>query len=219
MNYIIDHSDGKIHSRYSELIKMTPGQVDYAMAVRLGEMDAFESEDMKFGTKRHKLFEAETRRTGKIPECFYEIGGLRDVEIDMAERELALELTPGMVVHSRPDAYSSAEKTIYDYKTTLDGKRGWQANVKQYKYSKQTVFYAMMLYYHGIEVTRAKYLCEIWNADRDTILGYDMVEQEINQEKIAQVQSWALDRLALLKVALQEAGEARRVWTPAAKAA
>lgn len=208
-NYIIDHSDGKIHTRYSELNKMTPGQVDYAMAIRLGERESYQSEDMLFGTERHRFFEAETKRTGKIPACFYEIAGLKDVQIDRAERELAVELVPGMVIHSRPDAYSIDNFCLYDYKTTLDGTRGWKANVKQYRYSKQGIFYAMMLALHSIDVYSVKYLCEIWNADRDRILGYDMVEQEITPEKMEDVKHWTIDRLALLKVALRDATEAR----------
>jgi hypothetical protein len=203
--YTYDENDGKIHSRFSELLMMTPGQVDRAMEVRLGEREPFESESMKFGTLRHEYFEQETARTGKLPRCFYEIAGLKDVVVDRTEREFALELAPGFIVHSRPDAYSVSDKTIYDYKTTVDGVRGWQQNVKQYRSSKQIVFYAMMLHYHGIEITRARYLCEIWDSAYENIIGYDMVEREITPDMIAEVRSWALDRLSLLWVALEEA--------------
>lgn len=212
IGYSWDQHDGKIHSRFSELKMMTPGQVDRAMEVRFGERPPIETEAMKFGTLRHAAFEAETARTGKLPACFYEIAGLKDVIVDRAERELVVELAPGFVVHSRPDAYAIAEATIYDYKTAVDGVRGWQENVKQYRYSKQTVFYAMMLGHHGIRITRARYLCEIWDSAYETILGYDMVEREISAEQIEEVRSWALDRLALLWVALQEAVEEREAY-------
>jgi hypothetical protein len=207
--YYWHKDDGKIHSRYSELKMMTPGQVDRAIEIRLGEREPYESESMKFGTLRHEYFEAETKRTNRIPACFYEIAGLKNVVIDRAEREFALEIAPGFVIHSRPDAYSIEEQCIYDYKTAVDGKRGWHENVKQYRYSKQTVFYAMMMHYHGIEIIKARYLCEIWNADYDTILGYDMVERDITADQIAEVESWAKDRMSLLWVALQEAVEYR----------
>jgi hypothetical protein len=155
---------------------ITPGQVDKAISIRLGEMDAYENEVMRFGTDRHKDFEAYVKQTGKIPECFYEIAGLVDVKLDGVERELVVELSPGYVVHSRPDAYSIDQATLFDYKTAVDGIKGWQENVKKYKSSRQGLFYALMLSYHGIEIRTVKYLCEIWNDQYDTIIGYDMVE-------------------------------------------
>lgn len=211
--------DGRIHTRFSELKLCTlpdpkyphrTGQLDRLVALMAGEIEAPQTLEMAFGSERHEYFEQESIRTKKIPECFWEVSGLKDVELDFVEKEYAVEMAPGVVVHSRPDAVAQGIQTIFDYKTVKDGKEGWQKTVKKYAYpsNRQTTFYALMLKLHGIEITRAVYLCEIWDADYEHILGYDSVERIITPEDLDEVHEWALERILLLKVAIQQAKEA-----------
>ncbi len=221
--YSIDPNDGNIHSRFTELKMCTlpdpnrpdrRGQLDRLVAIMTGELEPFRSPDMDFGTDRHDMFEAESLQSGKIPACFREIAGINQVEIDIIEQEFAVELAPGVVIHSRPDAISTGIKTIFDYKTVLDAKVGWKKTVQKYRQpsNNQTTFYAMMLGYHGIEINRAVYLCEIWDAEREHILGYDSVEREITPADIAAVHEWALERILLLKVAIKQAQKTKEFY-------
>jgi hypothetical protein len=189
----------------------TDGQIDRLIDLINGDLDRFESEHMAFGTERHEMFEAESKRTGKLPQCFYEIAGLKDIAIDHVEKEYAVELAPGVVIHSRPDAVCAGIQTIFDYKTVLDGKEGWRKTVQKYRQpsNRQVAFYALMLKFHGIEINRAVYLCEIWDQSRERILGYDSVEQTITPDDLTTVHEWALQRILLLKVALRQAAETK----------
>ena len=212
-------NDGRIHTRFSELKMCTigdpekgkHGQIDRLVALMNGDIDPVQTNEMSFGTDRHEYFEEESKRTGKIPECFYEVAGLKDVTLDHVEKEYAVELAPGVVIHSRPDAVAGSIGTIFDYKTVKDGKDGWQSTVKKYVYpsNRQTTFYALMLKFHGIEITRAVYLCEIWDAEYEHILGYDSVERIITAEDLEEVHEWALQRILLLKVAINQAAETK----------
>jgi hypothetical protein len=154
------------------------------------------------GTLRHEAFEGESKITGKLPACF----GL-DWDVTYAEQEFTTELLPGIVVHSRPDAVCAAIETIVDYKTCLDGINGYRANVEGYRHAskqRQLVFYAYQLGLHGIRIRKGIFLCEIWNKDRDTILGYEHVEFPITLKDMADVLMWAKPRIALLASVLEE---------------
>lgn len=202
-------NDGRTHTRFSHLSMCTDGQVDRLIEIINSDLQPFSNESTEFGTQRHEMFEAESKRTGKLPQCFYEIAGIRDVIIDHVEKEYAVELAPGVVVHSRPDAVCAGINTIFDYKTVKDGKEGWQNTVKKYRYpsNRQTTFYALMLHFHGIAINRAVYLCEIWDADYKHILGYDSVERVIAEDDLKAVHEWALRKILYLKAAIQQAKE------------
>jgi hypothetical protein len=202
-NYVFK-ADGRIHTRYSELTLCTPNQIDRLIAIKNHELDPFESEHMRFGTDRHAMFEDEVRQTGQLPECFRELPVACNVSIDAIEKEYAVQLVRGVVVHSRPDAVSRKTKTIYDYKTVLAAPGGVEGKVNQYWSSRQGIFYALQLHYHGIEIERVAYLCELWNRDRDQILGYRQVVRQISPDDLKQVEAWAKDRIALLKSATKQ---------------
>lgn len=106
--------DGKIHTRYTELTRCTPGQIDRVIDERLGLAAKFKSDKLEFGTDRHDMWETEGKRTSMIPECF----GL-DWPISHAEQEFASEILPGIVLHSRPDAVCAQIYTLVDYKTLI----------------------------------------------------------------------------------------------------
>ncbi len=202
-----DGSDGKLHTRYSELAKCTAGQINSVIAYKLGMDDPIVTEAMAFGTERHDFFEREARAFSHLPQVFKGMPATKGVTIDVVEKEFKVELVRGVVVHSQPDAVSYGHKTIFDFKTVTDSGQGVDKKVAAYWSSQQLPFYAMILAIHGIEITQAVYLCEIWNADRDKILGHRQVVREIRPEQIERVGDWAKQRIALLKVAMQQAKE------------
>jgi hypothetical protein len=196
-------NDGKIHLRYSELVRCTHGQVDRLIAERAAS-GRFVSGHMEFGTDRHDMWARESLQTGQTPTCFNEIAGnIVPFSVQEVEKEFVTEIAPGIVIHSRPDAISLPLQTIVDYKTVVDGTRGWKANVAQYKRSKQGKFYAFQLAIHDVRIRRVIYLCEIWNAERNKILGYDYVQQDISLADIAEMRGWAIERAAIFKAAMK----------------
>lgn len=212
-------NDNKIHTRYSELIRCTPGQIDKVIWERKNPEARTKTQSMDFGIIRHQMFDEESQQTGKVPACF----GL-DMRVEHVEAEFATEIMKGVVVHSRMDSVSVEGETIIDYKTVLDGKNGWQKNLQGYGWrpiytaggnlidskvvpsskQKQLKFYAFQLGLHGIRIKRGLFLCEIWNGDRTEIIGYKTVEFPITLADIAPVLPWVKDRVALLSVVLAE---------------
>lgn len=194
--------DGKIHLRYSELVRCTHGQIDRLINEKENG-GRFESEHMQFGTDRHEMWAEQSRRYGLLPRCFREVAAAGDLTcpLDFIEQEFVTEIAAGVCIHSRPDAVSLAAETIFDYKTVVDGSRGFAANVAQYKQSKQGKFYAFQLALHGHRIGRVVYLCEVWNADRTKIVGYHTVEQKLNLLEVAAMRRWAIERAAIYKAA------------------
>lgn len=196
--------DGKIHTRYSSLIRCTPGQIDRVIAEMQGAGRA-ETEAMGFGTLRHEMLEEEARASGRLPACF----GI-DAAADYIEHEFTTEIWKGIVIHSRPDAVSADPEnggTIFDYKTVVDGKGGWKKTVDSYRHEgkqRQLVFYAYQLGLHGIPIRHGAFLCEVWNEARDEILRYEIVQFDITLGHMAHVLSWAKSRAALLQTVLEE---------------
>ncbi len=194
--------DGKLHTRYSTLVRCTTGQIDRVVDEMRGDRRRAETEDMGFGTLRHEMLEEEARRTGRLPACF----GVK-AAADFIEHEFTTEIWKDVVIHSRPDAVSAAQATIYDYKTVVDGKVGWRKTVDGYRHKGkqyQLMFYAYQLGLHGIEIKRGAFLCEVWNQARDEILRYEIVEFEINMRDMVAVLGWVKPRVALLQAVLEE---------------
>lgn len=195
-------ADGKLHTRYSELIRCTPGQIDKVVWERIHPDSRPKTNSMDFGIIRHEMFEEEGKKLGKVPPCF----GI-DLGLSHIESEFATEILPGVIVHSRPDGVAANDETIIDYKTVLDGKLGWQNIVNGYKHDakqRQLKFYAFQLGLHGIRIKRGMFLCEIWDETRENILDYKVVEFPIKLMDIAPVLPWVKDRVALLSVVLAE---------------
>lgn len=194
--------DGRIHTRYSELIRCTPGQIDKVIWERKHPESRAQTQSMGFGIVRHEMFEEEGKLINRVPDYF----GL-DMPLSSIEEEFATEILPGIVVHSRPDGVSASTNTIIDYKTVLDGKQGWKSIVDSYKHTakqRQLKFYAFQLGLHGILIKKGMFLCEIWDAERENILDYKVVEFPIKFTDIAPVLPWVKDRVALLQTVLEE---------------
>lgn len=192
--------DGKIHTRYTELMKCTPGQIDRVISERLGQTERFKSDKLEFGSDRHEMWEAEGRTTGKIPECF----GL-DWEISHTEEEFASEILPGIVLHSRPDAVCEAIATLVDYKTLIADSlaMGELTAVARYKNSKQLPLYAYQLGLHGIRIKRIAYLIEIWNREQTEILGYKHIIKDFKMSDIGPILPWVNDRVSMLAASIE----------------
>lgn len=119
MDYAI-RKDGKIHTRYSELLNCTTKQIHGIIKTRRqfggdqprGGFYGHSNAAIRFGTLRHEMFMEESQQTGYTPECFGP-----PINIEMVEEELATEIVPGVILHSRPDAVSLSQATVIDYKT------------------------------------------------------------------------------------------------------
>lgn len=206
--------DGKIHTRYTELSRCTPGQIDRVVDERLGIAKKFTSDSLEFGTDRHDMWEAEGKSTKRIPECF----GL-DWPISHCEQEFAAEILPGIVLHSRPDAVCADIYTLVDYKTLIADTlaEGELLAVKRYGKAKQLSLYAYQIGIHGIRIKRIAYLIEIWNRpsydefgnvirETDTILGYKIIIKDFKMADIAKVLPWVRSRIANLASAIEARG-------------
>jgi len=194
--------DGKVHTRYTELVRCTVGQIDRVIAERMNKDLKFKSERLDFGTDRHAMWEEEARATGRLPECF----GL-DWPVSHAEEEFATEILPGVVVHSRPDAVCAPIATIVDYKTlcaeTLE--QGIKKAVKAYSNSRQLPFYGFQVGLSGIRIRKIAYLIEIWNMEQDTILGYHTLIKDLPMAEVAKMLPWVKERVSMLVAAVEEA--------------
>lgn len=193
--------DGKLHCRYSELIRCTAGGIETVIAERLEGRRRVETEAMAFGTERHAMWQEEAEKTGWVADCF-------NVEwpVSHVEHEFATEILPGVVVHSRPDIVVASKNLLPDYKTVVDGKQGWRYTIKQYAHAtkqRQLKFYAFQLGLHGILIREGAFLCEIWNKDRDTIVGYEIVRFPITLADMAGAVAWAKPRIAMLAATLE----------------
>jgi hypothetical protein len=197
----VEADDGKIHTRYSELIRCTPGQIDRVVWEHRNPGNQIETEHMGFGTLRHEMFEEEGRATGYLPKCFGR------AKLDYIEHEFTSEIWKGIVIHSRPDAVSASTETVYDYKTVVDGKNGWKSTVDGYRHEskqRQLRFYAYQMGLHNIRIRHGAFLCEVWNQERDTILHYEVVTFDITMREMASVLNWAGGRASLLASVLDE---------------
>lgn len=194
--------DGKIHTRYTELVSCTPGQIERVLAERMKLRKRFTSDRMDFGTDRHAMWEEESKRTGRLPEVF----GF-DWPVSHAEVEFATELLPGVVVHSRPDAVCADVFTVVDYKTlcadSLD--EGIRQAAKMYAKSRQLPFYGFQVGIAAVRIKQIAYLIEVWNRDQDTILGYHAIVKQLPMSDMAKMLPWVKDRVAMLVSAVEEA--------------
>ena len=178
-------NDGKLHTRYSELTRCTVGQIDKVIMERNGELSPFENEITYFGEKRHEMFNKYINENKCLPKQF----GLElDCKPEQAERHIACEVAPQLVIHGTPDAFGA--DWIIDFKTTT--------KPDSFSASRQTTLYAWLLSIYGLDIKKTYYLCEIWNLERDKILGYKVIEKEVTPESIEEVKKWTLERSRLL---------------------
>lgn len=194
MSYLYDPNDGKIHTRYSELMVCTPGQIWRVLKHR-NEEDGLNTPSINHGRLRHELWAEESLGTGLLPATFERPGRAL-----MVEAELVGEILPGVVLHGRIDALTDDFHTVVDYKTMTakDANSGALRAHDRYRNSKQLKLYAYLLRLNGYRITKAVYMVELWNDAYDTILGYVYVEQAIDFGVIGPALSWAEDRVSLL---------------------
>ncbi len=197
MSDYLHAEDGKIHTRYSELVRCTAGQIDKVIAERQGQA-RFESEDMAWGSDRHEIWAEESKTTGVLPACFYRLN--HEYSIEYLEREFATEILPGVICHSRPDAVSKSAGVLIDYKTMIADhyQQGFDRAWTTYGDCKQLLFYAYQIGLHEIRIKRLVYFVEIWSRDRTSILGYVVIEKNINMGHIGKQLPWVKERIAML---------------------
>lgn len=193
--------DGKIHTRYTELMRCTPGQIERVVAERRGLIEPFRNESLEFGADRHEMLEAEARSTGRVPA----ITGL-DLPADIVEEEVVSEIMPNVVLHSRLDVISRDAMAIIDYKTLIADsyELGVMLAVSRYKSTKQLPLYAYQVGLNGIRIKRLIYVVEIWNRQMDTILGYKVIEKQFRLSDAGSILPWVSNRVAMLAAALDD---------------
>lgn len=192
--------DGKIHTRYTELTRCTPGQINRVIDERLGLAKKFKSDKLEFGSDRHEMWEDVGKSTGMIPDCF----GV-EWPISHAEQEFASEILPGIIIHSRPDAVCAAIATLVDYKTLIADsyEEGERLAVQRYSKSKQLPLYAYQLGLHNIRIKKIAYLIEIWDRPQTMILGYKIITKDFRMADIAYVLPWVKNRVSYLASAIE----------------
>ncbi len=192
--------DGKIHTRFSELARCTPGQIDQLIAERKGEVARVETSGMTWGTDRHDMWRDEALETGMTASCFP-----LQFPATHVEKEFVTEILPGIILHSRPDVVSVPECTLPDYKTLVADtlQEGIIRAHETYGRSRQLTTYSFQVGMHEIRIKRALYLIEIWNRQLTEILGYTMVEKKITFATIGAVLPWVKQRVSFLAAAME----------------
>ena len=204
MQYNIKN-DGKLHTRFTDLIQCTPKGVAHVIARSQGLEKPVETETLQFGKIRHDMWQAESEKTGKLPQCFIdEWPELAELEATHVEQELATEIYKDIILHSRPDMIAAKQFTLIDYKTMVREDTG--AGI--YKNSRQLPIYSYQAAMHNIRIKKYIYLVEIWNEDRSEIVGYDKYEREINLAEISAIRHWIKQRCEVLVLGMKLAG----VW-------
>lgn len=195
--------DGKLHTRFTDLLRATPKQVENIIKEQLGTKQRFKNDILSFGEKRHNMFEKESKETGLLPIVFRNaFPDYKDLRITHVEEEFATELFDGIVIHSRPDGVAAHDAIVVDYKTMVKGAGG----ARRYKSSKQLLFYAFQLAIHNISIKKYVYFVEIWNEDYDEIIGYDLFEKNVGLLDISLMKKWAHDRCEVLAMGMRFAG-------------
>ncbi len=184
--------DGLIHTRYSDLIRCTPGSVYRVVEEFINPDTKFSTDTMVHGDERHRIFQSEILETGKMPACFNE-----DLQLDDAETELKCEIFPGVILHSTVDGYKKEEYLI-DFKTTIDPKK--KAN------KRQLYTYAINLGQNGVMVPRGAFMYEVWDRDRQTVLERRSDWFDITPADIGDTWEWLTDRADCLYKALDAYG-------------
>lgn len=191
-------NDGRLHTRYSELVRATPAQVEKLILERFGLSPRFENKYMEFGTFRHKMFDREMKKTGYLPKVFKEVLP-RNLKVDGSEYYFETPLTLDLdgekvevVIHSTTDAYKGGDY-IADFKVTTSDENTWGSK-------QQLIFYAYLLGHHGIKFKRTIYLLERWDEQRRNILDYRKKESKIQKWKLQMVRDWIEDRVFALKM-------------------
>lgn len=212
MNYNYPN-DGKLHIRYHDLLKCTPGQIENLVLEKFGLKQPFSSDSTQFGTDRHEMFELEMKETKRLPEAFLnECKQLpthyKDIEIDAVEQEIATEIFEGIVLHSRPDAVSTSYGLIADPKVTIQGIKKWNP-------SRQLLMYAYHFIVRGIKIKEIVYLGEIWDYTEvpnngkikkvpKDIIDYQCLIKNIDEQEVkTMVHEWARPRIEYLKAAVE----------------
>jgi len=180
-NYPKDH---KLHTRYSELVNCIPSKMVDVLKARV---DGYpKNEFMEFGIKRHEKMKEYLVEKKKLPKVF---GLDHDVDPEMVEHSYEFELFDNVVVHFTPDVHGKT--WIADLKTTSRGIAG-------YKNDKQLVFYAKMLNKLGYKIEKIYYLIELWDKERTELLGYEVLEKNVDEKDVEKVLEWAKTRIERL---------------------
>lgn len=189
-----------LHTRYSELVQISSPASARRVAWRRLQRAGLNTPHIKFGQVRHRMFDRESKSSGKLPTIITE-------NLDLPEwvKQAAIETEVYMtakvygagVIHATLDALIREGGIILDYKTT---KRG----VRPFLPSTQLVVYAVVCQANGIDVRGAYLIAEIWNDDKTQIEGYESDCYTIDDKLLTLGKKWLRKRASLLREALEE---------------
>lgn len=184
-------NDGKFHTRYSELKRCIPSQIDRVIFERInGVHDS--NPYMDFGSKRHEVLAEYLKKNKKFPS---EFNLDMDINPEWVEREQWIEVWENVVIHFTPDAFGKT--WIMDLKTTSRGKSAYTSD-------KQLFVYAYLLGIKGLKIEKVYYVCEIWDTERTQIQGYEVLEKDVTQEDLQKAEDWLKSKSEFLYEALKE---------------
>lgn len=196
-NEYITENDGKLHVRYSELVQCTPYGVQKVVEYRQGLRGNIETSHMILGSERHEQFAEESLKTSMPAKKFHKLLPIINFDSVFIEEELATEIFPEVILHSRPDfiGVKDGKYTIMDYKCSSQ-------KPKHFNQTKQHLVYAYQLLCREVLCTEFYYLIEQWNKEKDTILRYAIAQPVLNRGLIIDTQKWLWERVTNLQTAL-----------------
>lgn len=217
--YKFDRQDGKLHTRYSELVQCTDNGVVRCLQLRAELIKKFSTKATEFGSVRHEMFEEEVAETKAVPAVFthnevvqaevratgetpyqyrFLIGSL---PVSHCEQSFATELIPGVVIHFTPDEIAAEVETIIDTKTMIPNEVG-RVQPNKYLKSVQLKLYALLLQPHDIKISKGLFLIEQWDREYKEITDYHVVPQKIGIMEMGEAQAWALQRIERLQAGI-----------------
>lgn len=196
-------NDGKLHTRYSELMNCTEAGMERVLEERFGQRQKLELEAFEFGKARHETLEEEGKADNKVPE-YFEVG---HIPISHAEVSFAVEPFPGVVIHFTPDLLAKELYMILDYKMVREPEEGWNGKFPSlyslYKDSIQLDFYAWLLTFKKIPIKEKMYMGEYWNRDRTEVIHRDFLRKPITVIDKGRARAWAIPRIERLMAGIE----------------
>ncbi len=190
-------STNPLHTRYSELRQCANPTAALKVAMkRLEWLQQADTPDMRFGRIRHKMFERETKTTGKLPRIIKKnIWGF--------EGKVHPEVVLSAKIWGVGKLWGTIDNLIYppngaiiDYKVTKsDDPKAFD--------SRQLFTYAVLCHAVGIPVEQGWFVMEIWNEDKTKIIQHKSVPYTFEAKDLLDTKRWLRKRAKLLRQAIE----------------
>ena len=198
------HTDGKLHTRHTELSKCeTPSGMWQVVKDRMFPRPNSDTGVMAFGTERHDMLRDESMESGELPRSVQDhLPQYKGMRMIRCESEIAVEMFRDVVIHMQPDFYGelSGKRYLIDYKTTS------KAGKSYYKKSHQLPLYTLIFMTALNEpVDYMVYVFELWDKERNNFIGYDFEEIPVTIQRLGHTKIWTKKMVQNLIKALSNA--------------